>query len=66
MNILLNGEPHALTGATTVAQLLEQLELQGRRIAVELNHEIVVRSAWADTVLKDSDQVEVVHAIGGG
>lgn len=66
MNILLNGEPHALTGATTVAQLLEQLELQGRRIAVELNQEIVVRSAWADTVLKDSDQVEVVHAIGGG
>ena len=66
MQIQLNGEPFELPDGTTVAQLLEQLQLVGKRVAVELNMDIVPRSQHATTVLNSNDQVEVVHAIGGG
>ncbi len=66
MQIQLNGEPRELAPATSVLQLLEQLGLVGRRVAVELNLDIVPRSAHATTILQPGDRVEVVHAIGGG
>ncbi|TVP52756.1 MAG: sulfur carrier protein ThiS [Halomonas sp.] len=66
IHIRLNGEPHTLTADLTAADLVEQLGLSGRRIAVEINEEIVPRSQLAATPLVDGDQVEVVHAIGGG
>ncbi|MBE7374970.1 sulfur carrier protein ThiS [Pseudomonas lopnurensis] len=66
MQIQLNGEPYELPAGQTVAELLVRLELSGRRLAVELNRDIVPRSAHASTALRDGDQVEVVHAIGGG
>ena len=49
-----------------LAELVERLELTGRRLAVELNLEIVPRSQYAETQLADGDRVEIVHAIGGG
>lgn len=66
MQIQLNGEPFELPAGQTVAQVLAGLDLAGRRVAVELNREIVPRSQHATTVLREGDQVEVVHAIGGG
>ncbi|HLD67566.1 MAG TPA: sulfur carrier protein ThiS [Pseudomonas sp.] len=66
MQIQLNGEPFELPTGQTVAQVLAGLDLIGRRVAVELNREIVPRSQHATTVLREGDQVEVVHAIGGG
>ena len=66
MRIQLNGESFELPDGETVAGLLALRELAGRRVAVELNLDIVPRSQHADTVLKEGDQVEVVHAIGGG
>ncbi len=66
MQIQLNGEPYELPAGQTVADLLACLELTGRRLAVELNRDIVPRSAHASTALSEGDQVEVVHAIGGG
>ena len=66
MRIQLNGEPFELPDGETVAALLTRLELTGRRVAVELNLNIVPRSQHAETSLKENDQVEVVHAIGGG
>ena len=66
ISIRLNGDNHSLKAGTYVAQLIEQLGLTGRRIAVEVNEEIVPRSQLAQTLLSDGDQVEVVHAIGGG
>jgi len=66
MQIQLNGEPYELPAGETVADLLARLELTGRRLAVELNRDIVPRSAHASTALSEGDQVEVVHAIGGG
>ncbi|UZJ60735.1 sulfur carrier protein ThiS [Pseudomonas sp. KU26590] len=66
MRIQLNGESFELPGGETVAGLLTRLDLTGRRIAVELNLDIVPRSQHAATTLTEGDQVEVVHAIGGG
>ncbi|WP_043274661.1 sulfur carrier protein ThiS [Pseudomonas sp. PH1b] len=66
MRIQLNGESLELPDGSTVAALLSHLELTGRRIAVELNLDIVPRSQHAETILNEGDQVEVVHAIGGG
>lgn len=66
IQIRLNGEPHTLSSGLNAADLVEQLGLGGRRIAVEINEEIVPRSQHASTRLADGDHVEVVHAIGGG
>ncbi|WP_339408955.1 sulfur carrier protein ThiS [Pseudomonas sp. EA_35y_Pfl2_R5] len=66
MRIQLNGEAFELPDGETVAGLIDRLDLAGRRVAVELNLDIVPRSQHATTALRDGDQVEVVHAIGGG
>ena len=66
MQILLNGEPHQLDQSLTLSALIDQLGLTGKRLAVELNLEIVPRSQHADTRLSEGDRVEIVHAIGGG
>lgn len=66
MRIQLNGESFELPDGETVAGLLTRLDLTGRRVAVELNLDIVPRSQHAATTLAEGDQVEVVHAIGGG
>ncbi|MDN5515212.1 MAG: sulfur carrier protein ThiS [Pseudomonas sp.] len=66
MRIQLNGEPFELPDYQSVANLLVRLDLTGRRVAVELNQDIVPRSQHDSTLLAEGDQVEVVHAIGGG
>ena len=66
MRIQLNGEALELPEGQSVADLLARLDLAGRRVAVELNLDIVPRSQHAATLLRDRDRVEVVHAIGGG
>ncbi|MHA6198411.1 sulfur carrier protein ThiS [Pseudomonas wadenswilerensis] len=66
MRIQLNGEPFELPDGESVAALLNRLDLTGRRVAVELNLDIVPRSQHDSTALNEGDQVEVVHAIGGG
>lgn len=65
MNLTVNGEPLVFTGHT-LADLLAQLELTGRRIAVEVNQDIVPKGEHATHVLRENDRVEIVHAIGGG
>lgn len=66
MQIQLNGEAYALETPITLAELVERLGLSGKRLAVELNLDIVPRSQHAETRLADGDRVEIVHAIGGG
>ncbi|HLU13269.1 MAG TPA: sulfur carrier protein ThiS [Arenimonas sp.] len=66
MEILLNGEPREVPAGTTVAGLLDLAGYGGRKVAVELNLEVVPRSRHADQVLAEGDRVEVIHAIGGG
>lgn len=66
MIILVNGAEQVVPDAATPAGLVELLELQGKRIAMEVNREIVPRSDYASITLQAGDQVEIVHAIGGG
>ncbi|MHB0774759.1 sulfur carrier protein ThiS [Halomonas sp. WWR20] len=66
MQIQLNGDTTELEDALSVAQLVEQLGLSGRRVAVEVNEDVVPRSQHAETYLAEGDRVEIVHAIGGG
>lgn len=65
MQIFLNGEAHETT-AISVAVLLDELGLAGKRIAVELNGEIAPRSQHDAITLQPNDRLEIVHAIGGG
>lgn len=66
MNILLNGDSRTLPAATTLLELLHHEGLAERRVAVEINGRIIPRSQHAQTRLNDGDQVEIVHALGGG
>ncbi|TCO75564.1 sulfur carrier protein ThiS [Plasticicumulans lactativorans] len=66
MLIHLNGQALDVADNLTAAELLTQLGLAGKRLALELNREIVPRSTYADTRLQTGDEVEIVHAIGGG
>jgi sulfur carrier protein len=66
MDITLNGEARTLPAPLTVSALLETEQLAGRRVAVEVNGEIVPRSRHGGHLLHDGDRVEIVHALGGG
>jgi sulfur carrier protein len=66
MHILLNGDRHEVPDDTTLAELLDTLDLSGGRFAVEINEELIPRSEHAAHALRADDRVEIVQAIGGG
>lgn len=66
IEIHLNGASHVLAGACSVAALLDATGHGGRRVAVEVNGEIVPRSRHDAHLLHDGDVVELVQALGGG
>lgn len=66
INIFINGEERCVAQNTSLLELIAQLKLANKRIALELNQEIISRSCLATTFLRDRDRVEIVHAIGGG
>lgn len=66
MNILLNGKIEQFDDKLTAAQLVEKLGLEGKRIAMEVNQEIVPRSSYGSFLLNDNDSVEIINAVGGG
>ncbi len=66
MEITLNGEVKTLSPGSTVADLITDLGLAGKRLAVEVNLAIVPRGRHETYQLQAGDKVEIVHAIGGG
>ena len=66
MIAIVNGESRTLADGTTVAALLAELELTGRRVAVELNQDLVARQEFGSRVIRDGDKLEIVHFVGGG
>lgn len=66
MQIELNGAPHQVRANTRLDTLIDSLAMPNQRFAVEINAELVPRSTYAEHVLQDGDQVEIVQAIGGG
>ncbi len=66
MQIKVNGDTLEIHQGASLTELVEQLGLADKRIAIELNMEIIPRSEHPSTALSDNDNVEIVHAIGGG
>ncbi len=66
ITVSINGEARQFSAPITVAALIEQMQLVGKRIALERNGEIVPRSRFADQMLADGDELEIVVAVGGG
>lgn len=69
MKLQINGEVRDFGNAPvlfTLAALIENLGMKADRVAVELNRDIAPRDKWSGTVLKDGDQLEIVHFVGGG
>jgi sulfur carrier protein len=67
MKLTINGKPRSFDAPSfTVAHLVGQLNLEGKRLAIECNGEIVPRSQFAEVHLVDGDKLEIVGAVGGG
>jgi sulfur carrier protein len=66
MTVHVNGQAKELETSATVAALVEALGLGQKRVAVEVNKELVVKKEWSAKVLCDGDRVEVVSFVGGG
>jgi thiamine biosynthesis protein ThiS len=66
VRIVLNGQVRELVNAMTVAQLLELLEVEPRRVAVEINRELVPRARHSSYSIAENDAVEIVTLVGGG
>jgi thiamine biosynthesis protein ThiS len=66
LRVYINGESKEVSGKPSLAELISQLELPPARIAIELNREVMRRSDWGTTVLRDDDRIEIVHFVGGG
>lgn len=66
MNIILNGSSRELPDNVSASELLLTLGLAGKRLALEVNQEIVPRSTFDSHIIQPGDRVEIVHAIGGG
>lgn len=66
MQLIVNGEARVAAEGVSLAELIDHLGLDRRKVAVERNLEIVPRSMHADTRLRDGDRIEIVQFVGGG
>ena len=66
MTILLNGESFETAGPLSVSRLLDGLDIDPRRVAVEHNRTVIKKAAYGITVVREGDEVEVVNFVGGG
>jgi thiamine biosynthesis protein ThiS len=66
MKVTINGEETELSSAITVTALVESLGLTSKRVAVEINRDVLSRERWNETTVQDSDHIEIVQFVGGG
>ena len=66
MTIKLNGDSHQLPGPLSISALLQRLEIDSRRVAVEHNLSVVKKTAYDSSLINDGDEVEIVNFVGGG
>ncbi len=66
MEITLNGEKFTLETGSNIVNLIDKLDLDVDKLAIERNLEIVPKSKFAMTIIKEGDKLEIVHFIGGG
>jgi thiamine biosynthesis protein ThiS len=66
IRLQINGEDRDAEEATSVATLLQSLDLAGERVAVEYNRRVLTRDEFTQVLLGEGDQLEIVHFVGGG
>ena len=66
MHVTLNGESRDVPAPLTVAALLANLDIDARRVAVEVNESVIRRARYGDTDIQSGDAVEIVNFVGGG
>jgi thiazole synthase len=66
LTITLNGEPFSVAGPLTISELLAQLDIDPRRVAVERNIVVIKRAAYDTTQILEGDEIEIVNFVGGG
>lgn len=64
--LTLNGQKKTFTDVDNLAALVADLKLEGQRVAIELNRNIIRRAEWQTTPVQDGDTLEIVHFVGGG
>ncbi|REJ79024.1 MAG: sulfur carrier protein ThiS [Acidobacteria bacterium] len=66
MKVFVNGEVKQVPDGIGLGELLERLSMPDKRVAVELNREVIPKTRWAGTPLADEDKLEIIHFVGGG
>jgi sulfur carrier protein len=66
IDVTVNGEPQFAPEGQTILGLLQQLELDPARVAVELDRRILKQTLWAETEIRPGSQIEIVQFVGGG
>ena len=66
MELTINGEKREIKESQNLADLVKELDIQAPNFAIALNQQVVPRSKYDSTAIKDNDKVEIVHAVGGG
>lgn len=66
MNITINGKDHTIEQIETIEDMLTQLGLGEKLVIVEQNREIIDRTTYSQTIVRDNDTFEIVHFVGGG
>ena len=66
MELTINGDKREVKESQNLADLVKELDIQAPNFAIALNQQVVPRSKHDSTAIKDNDQVEIVHAVGGG
>ena len=66
MQINLNGEKRTISNSTNLVSLLSELNIDPKKVAVEINLQIIPKSCFLGTKINEGDNIEIVHFIGGG
>ncbi|MDA0696752.1 MULTISPECIES: sulfur carrier protein ThiS [Acinetobacter] len=64
-HIFINGQAKQ-TICLNISQLIEELNIEGKRFAIERNQIIIPKSKFTETLIADQDRIEIIHAVGGG
>ena len=66
MKLTINGEKREIVKSQTLEELIRELNIQAPNFAVALNQQVIPKSKYASTAIQENDEVEIVHAVGGG
>jgi thiamine biosynthesis protein ThiS len=66
MIVFINEKETTLAENCNITTLIQTLKLENKRIAIECNKNIIIKSQYQETILKPNDRLEIIHAVGGG